>query len=210
MSDYGYEDAEPDYGYGDVSAYGYGDGSPDESDYGYGDTKPDEDYGYGDAKPDMDYGYGDAKPDDDNRYSDAKPDKDYGHGTPPSPAAPAAPSENRRPKRRCSVTKYSLEESKGSQEQEMVQQLNAAQMLENFRNGIGFELPQQPPKPEQRSPPAPTDSGYCTDGKSCGTVITAVSNDDEDPAAEKQEAAPKPNRRKGAMARLRRRLSLFK
>lgn len=193
MSDYGYEDAEPDYGYGDSSPdYGYGDAKPNE-DYGYGDAKPDEDYGYGDAKPDEDYGYGDAKPNEDFGYGDAKPDD--------AASAPAAPAGNRRPKRRCSVTKYSLEESKGSQEQEMVQQLNAAQMLENFRNGVGIEQQHQP---QQRSPPTPTDSGYSTDGKSSETVMTAVSNDDEDPVVESKSV-----RKTGAMAKLRKRLSIF-
>lgn len=108
--DYGYGDAEPDpvdYGYGDVD-YGYGDAAPDQ-DYGYGDAQPD--YGYGDAKPSEDYGYGDAQPD--YGYGDAKPDEDYGYGDQVEEKPKEEPKKpaGRRPKRRCSVTKYTLDET---------------------------------------------------------------------------------------------------
>jgi hypothetical protein len=90
--DYGYGEPEPDYGYGDdppaaATDYGYGDdaGGGGE-DYGYGDAAPGgDDYGYGDAAPGgTDYGYGDDEP------------------TP-------LPKAAGRPKRRCSVTKFSLD-----------------------------------------------------------------------------------------------------
>lgn len=134
--DYGYGDTPVDYGYGDAKPetddYGYGDAKPD-TDYGYGDATPDTDYGYGDATPDM--GYGDAAPD--MGYGDARPDTDYGYGdAAPSSAAASSQAEygygdaapdmgygdaspdadratelvetKKRPKRRCSVTRYSL------------------------------------------------------------------------------------------------------
>jgi hypothetical protein len=89
--DYGYGEPEPDYGYGDEPAgetdYGYGDEPAAEADYGYGDAAPaTDDYGYGDAAPGGGeaYGYGDDEP---------KP----------------LPKAAGRPKRRCSVTKFSLD-----------------------------------------------------------------------------------------------------
>jgi hypothetical protein len=90
--DYGYGEPEPDYGYGDEA--------PAATDYGYGDDAGGggEDYGYGDAAPGggEDYGYGDAAPG----------GTDYGYGDDePTPLPKAAG----RPKRRCSVTKFSLD-----------------------------------------------------------------------------------------------------
>lgn len=86
-------------------------------------SQPQVDYGYGDAQPD--YGYGEAQP-------------DYGYDDAPA-AAPAQPTpQGGRPRRRGSVTKYSLEEAgkkEGTVEAEMVNQLNAAQMLNHFRQG---------------------------------------------------------------------------
>lgn len=103
--------ADVDYGYGDnTTDYGYGDSAPDSTDYGYGDS------GAGAAEA-TDYGYGD----------------DSG-----APQEPTPQPKGRRPRRRCSVTKYSLEEASkdsGTPEAEMVQQLNAAQMMQHFRNG---------------------------------------------------------------------------
>ena len=83
-------------------------------DYGYGEAQPD--YGYGDAQPDMDYGYGDTSP----------------------PPAQEPINRRRHLTRRCSVTKFSLEEAsknEGSPEAEMVQSLNAAERLQQFRRG---------------------------------------------------------------------------
>jgi hypothetical protein len=95
-----------------------------ELDYGYSDQPMD--YGYGDAAPDMDYGYGDANPDDaDYGYGDActKPeDAEYGYGDAKAEEAPT-----RRPKRRGSVTKFSLEPETS---------LTAASVINDLRNGI--------------------------------------------------------------------------
>ena len=77
-----------------------------EVDYGYGDAAP-VDYGYGDATPD--YGYGDASPDDNsNKTTSTSTADDYGYGDCDG-GAPAVPQQERRPRRRCSITKYSLE-----------------------------------------------------------------------------------------------------
>lgn len=83
--------------------YGYGDATPDVSSYGYGDASPDTNaYGYGDASPDSNpYGYGDSNT---YEYGDANP---YGYGDANPPAEGHARRE--RPRRRCSVTKYSLD-----------------------------------------------------------------------------------------------------
>lgn len=89
--------AEVDYGYGETD-YGYGDAAPaDQTDYGYGDdAAPATDYGYGESAAQQDYGYGDGAPQDsmDYGYGDAEPEQ--------------VPPIDRRPKRRCSVTKFSL------------------------------------------------------------------------------------------------------
>jgi hypothetical protein len=100
--------AEVDYGYGDGAPevdYGYGESAP-ETDYGYGDAAPGSAYGYGNSASEPDYGYGNAAPAD-YGYGDAAPDSNgYGYGD-----AEPAPEPTRRnaPKRRCSVTKYSLD-----------------------------------------------------------------------------------------------------
>lgn len=129
-----------DYGYGDSADYGYGDSQPD---YGYGETEPD--YGYGDSKPDEpDYGYGDAQPSEDYGYGDAKPDE-------------PATQEERRPKRRCSVTRYSIAPQQAP--------LNAAAVINDFRNGAEVEtLATDNAASEQ----APVDAAEKTKGKSKG------------------------------------------
>lgn len=97
-----------DYGYEDM---GYGDAQPD---YGYGDGAPATDYGYGDGSPSTDYGYGDAAPSVDYGYGDDAPATDYGYGD----SAPAQPAEpKRRPKRRCSVTKFSLQSPEAAKQE---------------------------------------------------------------------------------------------
>jgi len=126
-TDYGYGDdapaAEPaaDYGYGDDAPvasnadYGYGDDAPAaaNADYGYGDDAPAADYGYG-APDTAEYGYGDTPAGADYGYGDAPAaDADYGYGDEPAAPAPApvrtAEEESRRPKRRGSVTRFSIE-----------------------------------------------------------------------------------------------------
>lgn len=168
MTDYDY-----DYGYGDsADDYGYGD-TGDSADYGYGDAAPSEDYGYGDAA--ADYGYGDAAPSEDYGYGDAAPEE----------VAPKRVA----PKRRCSVTKYSLVSAaeNGGAEAEMVKNLNAAEMLNQFRNGGGL--------------PASTPSVVSTDSKSVDTVGTAVHSE--------EIAAPACEKKVSKFSRLRKRLSIF-
>jgi hypothetical protein len=111
MVDYGYGDAVPDstnYEYGENAPdYGYGDAQPD---YGYGDGAPSNssnsvDYGYGDAQ--NEYGYGDASPsiNRDTSCNDVQPDYGYGDG---SPEEGSSDEPKRRPRRRNSVTRYSI------------------------------------------------------------------------------------------------------
>lgn len=82
-------------------------------------------YEYGDQN--MDYGYGDPDNNADNGENTAEPSNMT------DSAKPA-----RRPRRRCSVTKYSLEETAqaGSAEAEMVKNLHAAEMMQKFRQGL--------------------------------------------------------------------------
>lgn len=98
--------ADIDYGYEDVSGYGYGETEPD-MDYGYGNDEPRPDYGYGDDNnEDLGYGYGDAEP-------ESKP-------------VVEEPVEKHRPKRRCSVTKFNLDNDNGT--------LTAADRIREFRS----------------------------------------------------------------------------
>jgi len=179
MADMEYEDM----GYGDM---GYGHAEPD-LDYGYGDAEPDspEDYGYGDAEPDPpeDYGYGDAEPD---------PPEDYGYGDAAPDDPTPLPEEKKRPKRRCSVTKFSLEEAEGPQSG-----LMAADVIKNFRNGAV-------PAPE----PAPVvvddcNKSFSTEETRSMDSVAAIS-----PEQKKQPKAKGTVRKKGMMSRIRKRLSI--
>jgi hypothetical protein len=175
-----------DYGYGDVD-YGYGDAHPSE-DYGYGDAQPD--YWYGDAMPEEDYGYGAT----DYGYGDSNPDEDYGYGATEDYGygdadAQPVPQEKRRPKRRCSVTKYSLEEQTP---------LTAASVIAGFRNGVS----EPPPQPEEESV-----MNNC--GKSVVTEETrSVESEDTFPTECGKTEHKDVVRKKGMMNRLRKRLSL--
>jgi hypothetical protein len=179
--------AEVDYGYGDQNDYGYGDAEPDmgygvaEPDMGYGVAEPD--MGYGDAAPDM--GYGDAAP-----YSAPAMDEDYGYGDATPDAIPAAPPVDKRPKRRCSVTKFSLASETP---------LTAASVINDLRMGLPISVP-----------PVSTLSDDCC-GKSTVTDDTrSLDLDDVPTTTTKSEcappqAAPKKN---GVISRIRRRLSI--
>jgi hypothetical protein len=153
--------AEVDYGYGEVD-YGYGDSAP-ATDYGYGDAAPSNqpDYGYGDAAPaeQMDYGYGDAAPEE-------------------------APPKDRRPKRRCSVTKFSLATETP---------LTAASVINDLRMGVTADQHQ------------PAD-----DCKSAVTDETGSMDLDQDltKAAEKEPPKEAVGKKQGMMSRIRRRLSI--
>lgn len=167
-------------GYGDAEEYGYGESAPAEPDLGYGHAAPDtDDYGYGDATPDTDdYGYGDASPDD--------MDMGYGEAAPQPPAA-----EKKRPKRRCSVTKFSLVSTDGPPTG-----LMAADVIKNFRNAA--------PPPMS----SPTVSDECT--KSTTLTEETLSVDSFDVNAMNGCAARKEERKsKGMMGRIRKRLSII-
>lgn len=142
--------------------YGYGDGQPD---YGYGDGAPDDvkpkpspepDYGYGEASP-MDYGYGDAAPASNNTTSGhAQPSMDYGYGDEvpaennsmdySDGAHSAQLPQDRRPKRRCSVTKYTIEND------DKESPLTAHTRINDFRNGGARDI-------AKRTPPTSEESG---------------------------------------------------
>ena len=101
---YGYEDANP-YGYGDASPDG--DSAMDTTDYGYGDTTS----STPSSNEDNPYGYGDM---------------DYGD------QQSGGEPRRERPRRRCSVTKYSIDEAQSSIQQEFDEH---AAVIEQFRNG---------------------------------------------------------------------------
>jgi len=194
--------AEVDYGYGDAGAedYGYGDANPDQ-DYGYGDASPDQGYGYGDASPDQDYGYGDASPDQDYGYGDASPDEPAA----PEPVAAAQPPRRKGPKRRCSITKFSLEEGASCS-------LNSHNIIDQFRNNANAPVPQAVPEPETVDV-EPVKSAALTD-----TTLSCASSDDEKEAdahtemrqAKKTtEKEPYKKKERDMMKKLRKRLSIF-
>ena len=159
MADYDYDD----YGYG-----GEGDAPAADYDYGYGDS---DDLGYGNT--DDVYGYGETEP-------------DMGYGEQEDVVTEEIAPKRKTPKRRCSVTKYSLVSAaeNGGAEAEMVKNLNAAEMLNAFRNGGGA--------PEA----APSEAS--TDSKSVDTLGTL-------PQSEDASAPVKVSK----FSRLRKRLSIF-
>jgi hypothetical protein len=177
QNDYGYGDASPDMGYGDASPdMGYGDASPD---MGYGDASPD--MGYGVAEPDM--GYGAAEPD--MGYGVAQPDMDYGYGD-ATPDEPVVEVVDKRPKRRCSVTKFSLATETP---------LTAASVINDLRMGLAVT-------------PLPSATDDCA--KSTVTDETRSLDYDKPTAPPEcapplQQTAPKKN---GMISRIRRRLSV--
>jgi hypothetical protein len=155
-ADYGYDDAQPDYGYGDTDRYGYEkydrhDVNPSsknkgnkDADYGYGDAQPSTnhhggnktddttDYGYGD----VDYGYGDATPDggDNNTGDDDEP--------------------KRRPRRRNSVTRYSIV----CQDQVKDEFASHENAIDQFRNGM-VDAPAGPPPASRTTAPLNDEEG---------------------------------------------------
>lgn len=108
------------------------------------------DYGYGYDDP---YGYGDAKPGG-NPYG-------YGDGQPQEEASPRP-----RPKRRCSVTKFSLESAAEIQQQAMGQHRLA---IEQLRQCKSVETPEKL-----------VDSGYNTDPTVGASFSSASSCDSQD------------------------------
>jgi hypothetical protein len=100
--------------------------------YSYEQNMEYQDMDYGDSQ---DYGYGDQS---DPANSSEPVDMGYEEDCSPPPEPEKPEPKARRPRRRCSVTKYSLEESaqSGSPEAEMVKNLHAAEMLQKFRQGL--------------------------------------------------------------------------
>jgi hypothetical protein len=150
---YGYGDG-PDnkYGYGDGSptgadAYGYGRESPggnDATKYGYGDASPNDDaakYGYGDAPPNdaAKYGYGDSAPEDGAKYgygdappSDSAANYGYGEASPDEGGSNPESQPSRRPRRRNSVTRYSIV----AQDAVITEFVAHANVIDQFRQGL--------------------------------------------------------------------------
>lgn len=175
--------AEIDYGYGEQD-YGYGEAEPD---MGYGVAEPD--MGYGEAAPDM--GYGDAAPDEYNApYRDyaAEEQTDYGYGD--GDAEPVqAPPEDRRPKRRCSVTKFSLATETP---------LTAASVINDLRMGLAISPSEQQGANENQ--PNDIDDTHSTvrDHSPAGGKAMAAA----------QPEQPKDKKKGGVIGRIRRRLSI--
>lgn len=201
---YGYGDAAPDtgkYGYGDAAPdnndkYGYGDATPDGDKYGYGDATPDTDkYGYGSGAPAAaDLGYED--PDaaaDSNPYGyelDNVPRRNAplrSHSTHSTHSTSSAEygygddggevrRRRERPRRRGSVTKYSLDA-----QNTVAQEFDAhTQAIEQLRSGAAAA---QPPPP----PPGGEEAVPLKKGSSRGTPRRSRSSDDVGVGAELSE-----------------------
>ena len=150
--DLGYGTAEPDvakYGYGSstpsTDQYGYGDATPDTTKYGYEQTAADLGYEDPDAASNGNpYGYGHQEKDDPltKLSSHSTPSVDYGYGD--DNGSSGEPRRRReRPRRRGSVTKYSLDA------QDQVQQEFDAhsQAIAQIRDGANDGVPPPPPPP---------------------------------------------------------------
>lgn len=155
-----------DYGYGDTPTdYGY-DETP--TDYGYDETPTD--YGYGDSPGD--FGYGDAAPDEANENP-----------------APLPPPKEKRPKRRCSVTRFSIEAE---------------------ANNKSLDYDWTPEQPAQQAAPEAAPEPAADEKSSAQTESTVESSDEggsmlDKINKDKVNAAPK----KGMMSRIRKRLSIM-
>ena len=148
-----------DYDYNDNVDYGYGD---DNQDYGYGDQGGAEDYGYGDQGDP--YGYGDAAPEE--------------------APAPLPPKTEKRPKRRCSVTRFSIE-------------------AEACDKPLDYNwTPDQPEGGQQQQEPEPA-----ADEKSSAQTESSV--DTEESMIDKIPVDKLNMPKKGMMSRIRKRLSIM-
>lgn len=225
--------ANESYGYGDTGHHapadkrGYGEGSPKTIDkygysnaswddsttkYGYGDASPNNDaakYGYGDSSPNDDaakYGYGDTSRSDDAAqygYGDATPDS----GSTPSSANGDADSE-RRPRRRNSVTRYSIV-AQDAVKQEFVAHANA---IDQFRQGLdsgampatehfndNFSVPSEDAAPS-RNTYAHHESSGSREYASCGSRTVDNPSDDSAEIAGNKKGKSK---KKGVLGRFR-------
>ena len=134
-------------------------------DYGYGDS---DDYGYGDATPD-DYGYADAAP------------EEYGYEADSGPSKVPQEAVDKRPKRRCSVTKFNLDQDSA---------LTAADRIRDMRT-------EAPPSPQP-------DNASSDDNNSCDEADDDEANEIATSGPIKKEVKSK----KSALSRLRKRLSV--
>lgn len=167
-------------------------------DYGYGDES--EDYGYGDANPDVDYGYGDGSAAD-LGYGDAAPDgADYGYGDEDEqPVAPKPVEPKTKPKRRCSVTKFNLDNDNV---------LTAADRIREMRVEAPAPAAAAPETaPETTTKPARVKSGKPVKRSQSSDCCTGYSdeNDTKDGSKDKKSGDKKG---KGALSRMRKRLSV--
>lgn len=187
--DYGYEQTPTDYGYETTPTdYGYG----EETDYGYGpQTNYGEqtDYGYDEQ---TDYGYGDARPE------EAAP--------PTFPKPETAAPRRQQVKRRCSVTKFSLDT--GAQEANKAQE-DMRNMVDMIRQGgIPHSPPEQAPSHSELEiiqDQAPADEKSAA-AMTCSTA-SCDSSFDGDGASSRHDQEKKT--KKGMMSRMRKRLSVF-
>lgn len=183
--EYGYGGQQQDYGYGEQTDYGYGEQTDngEQKDYGYGEQT---DYGYGEQ---TDYGYGDAKPDDDE----------------PKQAEPAAP--RKQVKRRCSVTKFSLDA--GVQEAQQAQQdmKNMVDLLRQQPAAVEAPAPVYVEYTEPESVMQETSDDKSAAAQTSGTMSCESSYDGSEPEAVMHTHERKV--KKGMMSRMRKRLSVF-
>lgn len=194
QTDYGYDTTAAEYGYGEQPDYGYGPqsqvqtGYGEQTDYGYGEQT--EDYGYGEQTED--YGYGDARPEDDAPPSEPKPE--------------ASAPRRQQVKRRCSVTKFSLDA--GAQEANKAQE-DLRSMVDMIRQG---GMPHAPPEdaPKRHEDESIQDQEQSDEKSSAAMTSSTVSCDssfDGDGISSRQDQEKKT--KKGMMSRMRKRLSVF-
>lgn len=167
--DYGYDTSIPtDYAtVDDNNAYGY----ETQTDYGY---EAQEEYGYEKQEvPQEDYGYGDE-----------------GHPVAEIPNK----SESRRPKRRCSVTKYTLESSAQSQQDQF-------NMINQMRNATISTSPDYQKNPEPTPTVASSDDESPTEDKCSPLKETKEPHHDHSQVKGKKVG--------NTMSKLRKRLSIF-
>jgi hypothetical protein len=185
QTDYGYDATTPtDYGYGDQTDYGYG----PQTDYGYGEQT---DYGYGEQ---TDYGYGDARPDED--------------GAPEEPKLEPVAPRRQQVKRRCSVTKFSLDA--GAQEANKAQE-DMRNMVDMLRQGVVPPMPVQEATfsaPQEQAPVEASDEksfiALTAETTSCDSSFDGDELSKSHVYQDQEKKA-----KKGMMSRMRKRLSVF-
>jgi hypothetical protein len=181
QTEYGYETTATDYGYGEETDYGYGpspqSNSGEQTDYGYDEQ--------------TDYGYGDARPEED--------------APPTEPKLEAAAPRRQQVKRRCSVTKFSLDA--GAQEANKAQE-DMRSMVDMIRQG---GTPHPPPEQAPNNSENENIQQVPSDEKSsaamtCSTASCDSSFDGDGPSTRHDQEK---KTKKGMMSRMRKRLSVF-